>query len=152
MQLLPEMSINFQDDKKQQTSADKHEITVNTRIDCDTRQEGNNNSPLVRVLSSKKQNDVNAAGKNGQKNNNFARNVQSQNQKYRVSSKYNELVGGNLVVGSQGLTSKQASSVFFKEEDMQLLFEKAEPPVQQVIEKILLDDLDRYQGFTYTAK
>ena len=57
--------------------ADKHQITVNTRIDCDTRQqEGNSFSPTVRVLSSKQ--NVENGGAPHHKNN-LARNVQSQN-------------------------------------------------------------------------
>ena len=67
MQNLPDL-VNFGG------GADKHEITVNTRIDCDTRQqEGNSNSPMIRVLSSKQN------VEKGQHKNNLARNVQSQN-------------------------------------------------------------------------
>ena len=93
-------------------AADKHEITVNTRIDYTTSGHvgSKNNSPTVRVLSSKQA--------QFQSKTNYQRNAHSQNQKYRLPR--NELggMGGHLVVGSQGLTSKQASSVYFKEEDM----------------------------------
>ena len=39
--------------------------------------------------------------------------------------------------------------IVFKEQDMQKLFENADQPVQQVIEKILLDDLDQISNFGY---
>ena len=108
---MSEVTDGDKSSQQQNNQAGKHEITVNTRIDYTTNGHvgSKNNSPTVRVLSSKQA--------QFQPKNNFQRNAHSQNQKYRLPR--NELgAGGNLVVGSQGLTSKQASSVFFKEEDM----------------------------------
>ena len=50
----------------------------------------------------------------------------------------------NMIIGT-----RFRPQIVFKEQDMQKLYENADQPVQQVIEKILLDDLDQISNFGY---
>jgi len=53
---------------------------------------------------------------------------------------------------SEGIIGRRFKpKIVFKENEMQTLFDKAEPPVQQVIEKILIDELDQFHNFSYAS-
>lgn len=57
------------------------------------------------------------------------------------------VIEDSMVVGT-----KFKPRIVFKESDLQHLFDSAEQPVQQMISKVLLDDIDLYDGYGYQSQ